>query len=317
MKILVIHAGGTIGMVRTSAGFAPSAGLVESELHRLGTESEPDCAISLTTLVPSIDSANASPSDWNRIAGAIRAGYDTHDAFVVIHGTDTLAFTASALCFALEGLGKPVILTGSMVPLSEPASDGSANLGDALRAVQSVQPGVWVQFAGKLLHGARARKVHSSALDAFAAGNVAAPPFRPGERLQLHEYNDAGVSILTVAPGGCAKLFEYAMGHCDGIVLRCYGAGTAPETPGLRKGLGAAMRRGIPVVAVSQSDGGGISLGTYAAGRFLVNAGVVDGRGMTVEAAYAKLMHVLSKGGKADSRALLQAEMCGEFGRAT
>ncbi len=314
MKILVIYTGGTIGMVRTAAGFAPSAGLVEAELQKLGAELEHGFALSLATLVPAIDSANASPLDWNRIADEIVAAYQTHDAFVVIHGTDTLAFTASALCFALEGLGKPVILTGAMVPLSEPGSDGSANLADALRAAQSSAPGVWVQFAGKLLHGARARKVHSSAFDAFTAGDAAVPPCRPAGRLQFHRYADASVSVLTVAPGGCTSVFEYAMGHCDGVILRCYGAGTAPDTPGLRAGLAAAKQRGIPVVAVSQSDGGGAAMGTYASGSFLVEAGVIDGGAMTVEAAYAKLTHVLGLAGPVDRRALVEVDLCGEFG---
>ena len=200
MKILVLHAGGTIGMVRTGDGFAPSAGLVEAELQRLGSERASISTHDLVTLVPSIDSANASPADWNRIAGAIAADYEGYDAFVVIHGTDTLAFTSAALCFALEGLGKAVILTGAMVPLSEPNSDGPANLAGALDAARSAKPGVWVQFAGKLMHGARVRKAHSSALDAFVAGTGAAPPCRTGGRLKSHRYGNASAAILSVAP---------------------------------------------------------------------------------------------------------------------
>ena len=144
MKLLLIHTGGTIGMAQTKLGLAPMQGVLESALASIPTTA----AITVLPLMPLIDSANATPSDWNRIAAAIASAHDTHDGFIVTHGTDTLAFTAAALCYALAGLKRPVILTGSMLPLTVANSDGPRNLTDAIAAAQSAPAGVWVQFAG-------------------------------------------------------------------------------------------------------------------------------------------------------------------------
>ena len=156
-RILLLHTGGTIGMVPTTRGLTPGAGVVEAAIDRLGNDRGDDLSIEIVRLDPLIDSANATPADWNRLAGEIVARAAGCDAILVTHGTDTLAFTSSALTMALEGLDKPVILTGSMIPLGQQDSDGWDNLRDALAATQSAEPGVWIQFAGKLLRGPRAR----------------------------------------------------------------------------------------------------------------------------------------------------------------
>lgn len=308
MTILVIHSGGTIGMAPTPEGFAPREGVIEAFLAR-----HPEAAadVDLCALRPLIDSANAGPQDWDRIAEEIARGYARHDAFVVTHGTDTLAYSGAALCFALEGLGKPVIVTGSMLPLTVEGSDGGRNLIEALDAARNAPPGVWVQFAGRRLHGARVRKSHSRAFDAFAADPSEIPPRQPGADLIRHRMQPARVAVLAVAPGTEEALFEFAAERCDGLVLRCYGSGTAPDTEGLRRALKLAQARDIPVIAVSQCPEGGIALGTYAAGAILRDHGVIDGRDMTVEAAYAKLVHVLSLGAKGRDR--LAVSLCGEF----
>ncbi|GLS87882.1 L-asparaginase 1 [Cypionkella aquatica] len=289
MKLLLIHTGGTIGMVATEAGFAPAEGVIEAALADLGARD-----VTLLPLLPLIDSAQATPADWNRIAQAIVDNHNDYNGFIVTHGTDTLAFTASALCFALAGLQRPVVLTGSMRPLTVAKSDGLQNLSDALHAAKTAPPGVWVQFAGQLLHGARVRKAHSSALDAFTASRSAKPPLQPGKIASFTAYKPAEIGILSMAPGQSEAYLSHALSSLDAVVLRVFGAGTLPETAALRAGLLAAQSRQTPVIAISQSPKGGVALGTYAAGDLMLQAGVIDGRDMTPEAAYTKLYHVLS-----------------------
>lgn len=313
MKILVIHTGGTISMVRTSTGFAPRQGILEQELERLKEHGGLDASIDLIALDPLIDSALSSPQDWNRMTDAIAANYQAYDAFLVTHGTDTLAYSAAALCFALEGLGKPVILTGSMLPLTEPDSDGSRNLKDALNMVTNLTRGVWVQFAGRLLSGTRVFKTHSRSLEAFSSSPSGMPPFRPSDRFVRHVYQTPSISILPFAPGASFDVFAYAMNVCDGIVMRCYGSGTAPNTEQLQQALANAQRRCIPVIAVSQCAEGGIALGRYASDQLLLEHGVIDGRDMTVEAAYVKLALALSMDSNEECQDILASCLCGEF----
>lgn len=307
MKLLLIHTGGTIGMVQTEIGFAPSAGVLETALAQITTEAE----ITLLPLEPLIDSANATPADWNRIAEAIEAGHEVYDGFIVTHGTDTLAFTAAALCFALAGLRRPVIVTGSMLPLGITGSDGMMNLTDAIDAAQIAPAGVWVQFAGQRLHGARTRKAHSSAPQAFTAAAATAPPLNPAPVMTRSPYLPARLAILSMAPGQSPELIHHALTTCDGVVLRVFGAGTLPETPGIAAALRAAQARATQMIAVSQSPEGGVKFGTYAAGNLMLECGVIDGGDMTPEAAYVKLAHAQSQP-KAIRNAYLNHTLCGE-----
>ena len=309
MRILAINTGGTIGMVRTDRGFAPEKGVVAQALNALAPASDGRLTVEALDFDPLIDSADAMPEDWNRIARAIATGHDLYDGFLVVHGTDSMAYSTAALCFALEGLAKPIVLTGSMLPLPEDGSDGIRNLSDALAALTSAPPGVWLQFAGKLLHGARLRKIHSTAFEAFTASPWDAPPLRPGAVFRRHEYRLRDIAVLTTAPGMSPALLRQAAKHCDAILLRCYGSGTVPNTAALREALLAARKRGIPVLAVSQCAEGGVAFGTYAAGNLLIEAGVIDGGNMTAEAAYAKLMLALSGD---DPAGLLRSILAGE-----
>lgn len=311
MTLLLIHTGGTIGMSQTAQGFAPKLGVVEDALNRIQNSGTFEPTVDLHILEPLIDSANAGPVDWSRISSVIAASHDAYDGFVVTHGTDTLAYTAAALCFALEGLAKPVIVTGSMLPLTIPGNDGERNLIDALRASTNAPTGVWVQFSGQRLHGARTRKSHSTDFDAFRSEPSQTPPVQSSQAFVNHVFKPAKVAILAMAPGLPTDMFQYAAEQCDGLVLRCYGSGTAPESAGLEKALKTAAARGIPVLAVSQCPEGGIAFGTYAAGSILRDNGVIDGRDMTVEAAYTKMLHALSVEGETCER--LSRSLCGEF----
>jgi len=315
MSILLVHTGGTIGMAQTEAGFAPRRGVVEAAVAALQGEGKLPDKIDIEVLEPLIDSANATPEDWNRIARVIHANQHDHDGVVVTHGTDTLAYTSAALCFVLEGLQIPVVLTGAMLPLTVDGNDGVRNLVEAFQLVRTTAPGVWVQFAGKKLHGGRVRKSHSRAFDGFSADPSEIPPLQRAGEPSLHLVGaSAAIGIIAMAPGMPASLLQHAAETCDGLVLRCFGSGTAPDTEGLRIALEIAMTRQIPVVGVSQCPEGGMALGTYAAAQILLDHDVVDGRDMTVEAAYAKLAHALAYAADpAGRRRRLEACLCGEF----
>lgn len=307
MTILLIHTGGTIAMVNGPLGLTPQAGLLESQVAAM------DAMIDVLTLSPLIDSANASFRDWNRIAAAIEAGHHKYSGFVVTHGTDTLAFTAAALIFALAGLQKPVILTGAMLPFGTAGTDADRNLTDAVRAAQTAPAGVWVQFDGKLMHGAKLRKTHSHALDAFEGQVSPKPPVIAAPHLIRTPYHISQLAILSMAPNQSTKAQIAMLAACDGVVLRVFGAGTIPDDPNFLRALHVAQDNGVLMIAVSQSPLGGVALGTYAAGAPLLAAGVVDGKGMTPEAAYTKLAHALSHdAGFAAQRARLATDLCGE-----
>ena len=314
MRILLIHTGGTIGMFRTDSGFAPRQGIVEGVIQALMKTGDIAADVTILTLDPLIDSALATPTDWIRVANCIFEARDDHDAFVVTHGTDTLAYTAGALCLALPGLRKPVIVTGAMLPLTVDGTDGHRNLCDAFRAAEAGAPGIWVQFAGRLLHGARVRKSHSSSMDAFEAAPCLDEPLRAAPEPGIAALASHKVGVFSITPDPCTELLEFAAETCDGIILRCYGSGTAPDTSGLRAALGKARAREVPVIAVSQCSEGGIKLGTYAAGQVLRDNDVIDGRDMTPEMACVKMHFGLSQSREyMPRRAFLGDSQCGEL----
>lgn len=307
----MIHTGGTIGMGPGAGGYAPKEGLLEEALAALSRRGLAG-KTTLTALRPLIDSAHATPADWNRIAETIENGHAAHQGFVVTHGTDTMAFTGAALAMALEGLGRPVVLTGAMLPLGQPGSDGARNLADAVLAARTAPPGVWLQFGGKLLHGARLRKHSATATEAFAAAPGTAPPLRPGPALFRHTYGAPRIAILTMAPGGSGAAIGAALDQLEGAVLRVFGAGTLPNDPALAVAFFRARDRGTPILAVSQCAEGGISPGAYAAGQLMTEAGILPGGDMTAEAAFAKLALALSLP-EDQRRALLTRRLCGEM----
>lgn len=314
MRILLIYTGGTIGMVRTDEGFAPCDGVLEQAVDTLLQQGTVQAEVDILTFEQLIDSAQATPADWLRIARYVHKGADRYDAFVVIHGSDTLAYTAGALCLGLPGLRHPVIVTGSMLPLTVDGSDGWRNLADALQAATNAPAGVWVQFAGHRLHGGRVRKSHSSAHDAFEAEACDVLPVIPAAAPGLNCVRQHKVGVFSVTPGPCTELLAMAVDECDGLLLRCYGSGTAPDTPEMRAALNRARERQIPVLAVSQCPEGGMRLGTYAAGRVMRETGVIDGRDTTLEMGYVKLHFALTLfDTTADRQAFLGHSQCGEM----
>lgn len=292
-------------------GYAPAPGYLAERLAGLEALDHPELPhVELVEREPLLDSANMRPADWERIATDIAGRHDDVDAFVVLHGTDTMAYTASALSFMLDGLARPVILTGSQIPLVEPRNDARDNLiTSLLLATHETLAEVAIYLSGALLRGNRATKVSSEGFDAFASPNY--PPLgRVGVHVEIDErllrppavgplrvtpLRDVEVVALRLFPGiGATTLEKILAGPVGGVVLETYGAGNAPDDPGLYEALAEAHAKGTVIVNCTQCLRGTVAMGSYATGSRLAEAGVVGGGDMTAEAALAKLVYLLS-----------------------
>lgn len=334
-RILILHTGGTIGMEATPGGLRPMAGFGALLKRRLGETASatplPDCDI--VELDQLIDSANLQPAQWPAIAGELVRRWDAYDGFVVLHGTDTMAWTASALSFMLRGADKPVILTGAQIPLTAPRSDALENLEMALIvAAQYPIREVGLCFGRKLLRGNRSRKIATDRFDAFDSPNypaIAEAGIRivlRGELLLAAEprafflpehFEPEAVAVLTIHPGLSPRVIEAVLSSpgLSGVVLRSYGVGNVPEADArLLAALGDAVARGVTVVNTTQCVIGAVAQDTYATGAALARIGVVSGGDMTLEAAFAKL-HVLTAEGLSpeEIRARMAQPLSGEM----
>ncbi len=312
--VLIIYTGGTIGMKRTENGYVPAKGFLSEALSTIGDLKRTDFPpFELYEMSPLLDSSNVSVKEWNRIAEVIYKNYSDYSGFVVLHGTDTMAYTASALSFMLEGLAKPVVLTGSQIPLSEIRSDGKDNLITSLLiAAEGVVPEVCLYFNGRLLRGNRATKMSADGLMAFDTPNYPrlaeaaisikynypAIMKRQAEELKLHHFLEIPIGVLKVFPGIQFGLFEEIMTEkLSGIVLETFGAGNIPSGNGeLLPIIKKAFKTGSVVTVCSQCPTGTVSLGAYETSAALKSAGAVSGRDMTTEAAVAKLYYLFSLG---------------------
>jgi L-asparaginase len=278
MRLLLIHTGGTIGMVQGPDGLAPQQGLVESAIaKRLPAE----VTLETHAFAPLLDSADVGPQHWNDMLDAIRA----HPGLPVIitHGTDTMAFTGAALSQALAGENRRVVLCGSMIPLGE-EGDAEENLSLAIAAALAGETGVDLAFAGKLMPAAGLVKHDSHALDAFR--------FQPQDQTPApvsRRFNARRLGILTLAPGMPADLLTASLSVLDGAVLRVFGTGTAMNDPDVLQALSQAVKAGKRLRAVSQCEAGGLEPGAYAAGAGLWSTGIENGGRETPEAALIQL----------------------------
>ncbi len=311
-RVGVLYTGGTFGMVPSERGYVPSGDLpgrveavIDEELRRNVHWIQHGAG-------PPVNSADVSPAHWYRFAEAIRAHADDHDGFVVIHGTDTLSYTGSALSFLLADLEQPVVVTGSSQPLGEAGSDAVPNFEGALRAAGAGRKsGVSLAFGGTLFQANRSSKRFGDFQNPFASPN-AAPlaelgdtvrwlDTQPPSRIELPPASwqaDVKVALLPVFPGIEGSWLRRAADHgIRGLILECYPSGVGPGgDPEFVSALRDLTGAGVLVTAIPQNRYGRVRLGQYASSSPLREAGLISGADMTREAALAKLHYLLSTG---------------------
>ena len=336
-KVLIIYTGGTIGMKNTGNGYKPAPGFLRAALNSIADLSRSDFPLwELMEMCPLLDSSNMSVNEWNKIASLIYENYEKYSGFVVLHGTDTMAYTASALSFMLEGLDKPVVLTGSQIPLSEVRSDGRDNLiTSIIIASEGVAREVSLYFSGRLLRGNRAMKMSADGLVAFDSpsyphlaevgisikyntGAILQNPSAKKQKPLLHLFSAVPIGVLKVFPGIQFGLFEEIMTErLSGIVLETFGAGNIPMGSGdLLPIIKKAFAAGSVITVCSQCPNGTVTLGAYETSSQLKRAGAVSGMDMTTEAAVAKLYYLFSLGiGKDAIKHLMEENIAGELTR--
>lgn len=294
--------------------------------------------IEVLTMTP-IDSSNVTPKRWVELAEIIRSNYADYDGFVVLHGTDTMSYTASALSFMFENLAKPVIFTGSQIPMGILRTDGRENLITALEIASSRRadgspsvPEVALYFQNRLFRGNRTMKQSAEELSAFGSYNypplaevgvnisynysVIAPAGNSDEPLRVSTWLSDGVVVIKLFPGIGENILKaiLSVDGLKGVVLETFGSGNAPTAPGFIATLKDAIARGITIVNVTQCTGGTVSMSLYETGVGLQSIGVISGHDMTTEAAVTKLMYALGGGrSAAESRELLFSSIRGEF----
>ena len=321
-KLLVLYTGGTIGMQMSAAGLAPASGF---EARLRAQQALETCQLPEWTfreLLPPIDSANMNQSNWLAMVAAIRAGIeqDGCDGVLLLHGTDTLAYSAAALSFLLLGLGVPVVLSGSMLPAGAPGSDAWGNLFGAMQALEAgITPGVYLYFNDQLMHGARVSKLRSDTFDAFQV----LPRQRQGQRAVTipasidyrHSRTPVNLAVLPLFPGiQAAHVQALLASGVQALLLECYGSGTGPaDNAELLGALKAAHANGVVLAAISQCPSGHVEFGVYAAGSQLASTGLISAGGMTREAALGKLFALLGAGlSQAEVEHWFALDVCGE-----
>lgn len=334
-KVTIIYTGGTFGMVFNDDGVLVPFDFA-SILNQLPILRNLLVELTVYSFDPPIDSSNIEPEHWKIIANIIRDNYETSDGFVVLHGTDTMAYTASALSFMLEGLGKPVIITGAQLPISEPRSDARENLITALDLASAkkdglpIVPEVCIYFDYVLLRGNRSKKTESMQFDAFDSGNY--PPLAKAgvkidynhayikkvdtsSKLRIRTCTDDNIAILKLIPGISQNTVRSVINTpgLKALVLETFGAGNAPSKEWLLQELKSGIDKGIIIVNVSQCSGGRVIQGRYETSRGLQMAGVLSGADMTTEAAVTKLMLLLGEYGPEKTRELVEIPIAGEL----
>jgi L-asparaginase len=318
-EILLIYTGGTIGMVKDYESNALVAFDFENIKAKIPELNLLDCYIETKAFAEPIDSSNMSPEYWVMIAEIIEKNYNRKDGFVVLTGTDTMSYTASGLSFILENLDKPVIFTGSQLPIGDLRTDAKENLITAIQVAAAQKAGhpvireVGLYFEYKLYRANRTTKVSSEQFEAFESPNYPHlgesgvhlnfnEPWllRPNKSKPLVVQRKFGtnVVILKLFPGISQGVVEHVLNYpeLEGVILETYGAGNAPTDPWFRELIIKTINRRVPVINVTQCVSGSVMMGLYQTSMHMKKAGVISGKNITVESAVAKLKILLGKG---------------------
>ena len=312
--ILVIATGGTIASAEEGSGLAPA--LTGEQLVAFVPEVAQMCCVEVSQVM-NVDSTNMRPEGWLAIAGEVRRRYDEFDGFVVLHGTDTLAYTAAGLSYLVQGSPKPVVLTGSQLPMGDPETDGKRNLLDAVRvACDDAAAGVMVAFGGKVISGTAARKVRTRSFEAFDSLNVPdlgcvrdgrvewtadAEATAEASGMRFYDSLNPRVAVLKLTPGMDALVIDALRPACDALVVEAFGLGGIPEYDGITDTLLAWVDAGKTLVMTTQCPYEGADLSVYEVGRaFCDRSGVLMGGSATTEALLAKTMWALAQAADPD-----------------
>ncbi len=337
-SILIIYTGGTIGMIEDPETGALLNFDFEHFRHYVPELKRFDYRIESYTFSPPIDSSDMEPKHWVKMAQVISDNYHLYDGFVVLHGTDTMAYTASALSFMLENLGKPVIITGAQLPIGKLRTDGKENLLTSIEIAAArnaeglpMVPEVCIFFENRLMRGNRTTKINAEGFNAFRSFNFPsladagirikydtmlirrpAPdaPFRPCYSL------DTSIFILTLFPGMQKEYVDAVMQmpNLRALVIKTYGSGNAPQKPWLFEKLRQLDQRGVIIVNITQCSQGSVEMRRYATGLQLLQAGVVNGYDGTLEGTVTKLMYLLGQNlTKAEILQQLHTNIAGEI----
>lgn len=306
-RILFIGTGGTIASEMTENGLLPAVNA--SALLGLVPEVETLCDTDCEQLFD-LDSTNIGPEHWLAMAGELRRRYDGYDGFVISHGTDTMAYSAAALSYLVQGSPKPIILTGAQKPIGFDTTDSKVNLADSFRvACSDTMHGVAIVFNGRVISGVRASKTHSKSFDAFSSVNYPnLADVRDGRILQyivpecfaepvFGERLETRVGLLKLYPGMDADVLRYMLEKNEALVVESFGVGGLPQRGGMQETLLGAASSGKYVVMTTQVPNEGSDLAVYGIGRPLASQpGILEAYDMTSEAALAKIMWILSAG---------------------
>ncbi len=337
-NILLIYTGGTIGMVQNKDNQSLSAFNFDALLKQIPDLRLLDANIETTSFPDPVDSANMSPSHWILLANILQDNKDQYDGFVILHGSDTMAYTASALSFIMRGFNKPIIMTGSQLPIGILRSDARENIITAIEIAASQYPNgepvikeVCVYFEYQLLRGNRVLKHSSQQFNAFVSPNYPTladigvdVQFNYEHLLPASDITDSiqtqlnpNIIAYTLFPGQSHKLLHQLVeiGNVEGLLLITYGSGNAPRDTDLENSIDKMINQlQRPVVNISQCTSGRVRQDLYEAGRWLQDLGVISGKDLTREAAITKMMYLLGDEEKNSAfRHWMQTNMCGEL----